>query len=157
MRKLILVLAVVVALVTASAAFALAGPRLGGTFNVVGTIHANDFGIPDGPTTPDVWKFTSKCRRGQCRTVKVDRDGGNHAHYKSTLTRVRKNVYKGTEGPYPYSCPDNAHSTFTAKHTIKITKSKNGKATEFSGKSNVKIANCGFASFVNYTLKGKMR
>jgi hypothetical protein len=155
-RKLFLALAVAGSLaVMAPVVLAAGGPRIAGTFDVTGTIHANDFGVADGTTTPDVWKF-SGCRKAGCRKVKLDRDGGNHAHYKSTLTKVRKGVYKGTEGPYPYSCPNSPNATFTAKHTVRVTKTKDGKATAFSGKSNVKIANCPF-TFVNYTLKGKLR
>jgi hypothetical protein len=155
-RKLFLALAVAGFLVMVPAAMAAIGARLAGTFDVTGTIKENDFGIPPGTKTPDVWKFTG-CRRTGCRRVNVDRDGGNHAHYKSTLRKVRRGVYKGTEGPYPYDCPDNAHSTFTAAHTVKITKAKDGKATVIGGNSKVKIANCGFASFVNYSLSGKRR
>lgn len=157
MRKLFLALAVAgLMAVAAPAVMAAAGPRLAGTFDVVGTIHENDFGIADGTTTPDVFKFTG-CKRGGCAKVKLDRDGGNHSHYKSTLKKVKRGVYKGTEGPYPYSCPDNNASTFTAVHTVKVTKTKGGKATAISGTSKVKIANCGVASFVNYTLKGKIK
>jgi len=36
-------------------------------------------------------------------------------------------VYKGTEGPYPYSCLNDVNATFIAKHTIKVTKSTDGK------------------------------
>ena len=157
MRKftLVLVTLALAGAVTTSAVLAAGGPRLAGTFDVTGTVHANDFGIPDGNTTPDVWKF-SGCRKAGCRRVKLDRDGGNQAHYKSTLTKVRKGVYKGTEGPYPYQCPNAPGATFTAKHTVRVTKTKNGKATAFSGKSIVRIANCMF-SRVDYTLKGKLR
>src|SRR5215210_8084098 len=104
----------------------------------------------------DVFKFTSKCASGGCARVKLDRDGGNHSHYKSTLRKTKPGVYKGTEGPYPYSCLNDANATFTAKHTIRVTKTKNGKATAFSGNSKVTIANCSIATFINYTLKGTL-
>jgi hypothetical protein len=158
-RKLFLALALAgLMAVAAPAVLAAGGPRLAGTFNVVGTIHANDFPgpIPDGTTTKDVFKFTG-CRRGGCAKVKLDRDGGDHSHYKSTLKKVRRGVYKGTEGPYGYKCGNSHASTFTAVHTVKVTKSKDGKATAISGSSKVKIANCDVASFVNYTLKGTIK
>jgi hypothetical protein len=157
-RKLFLALAVaglMAALVPT--VMAAAGPRLAGTFDVVGTIQGNDFGVPAGTTTDDVFKFSSRCKSGECARVKLDRDGGDHSHYKSTLRRVRRGVYKGTEGPEPYSCPDNNAATFTAKHTIKVTKAKKGKATAIGGSTKITIANCDAASFVNYTLKGTLR
>ena len=158
MRKLFLALAVAGSLaIMAPAVLAGAGPRLAGTFDVTGTIKDNDFGIPPDTKTPDVFKFTSKCKSGGCKRVKLDRDGGDHSHYKSTLQKVKRGVYRGTEGPYPYKCPDNANSTFTAQHTVRVSKTKNGKATAFTGSSKVKIANCDFASFVNYSLSGKLR
>jgi hypothetical protein len=158
-RKLILALAAAgLVAILASTAMAAGGRRIAGTFDVVGTIHGNDFPgpIPDGTTTKDVFKF-SGCKKAGCAKVKLDRDGGDHSHYKSTLKKVRRGVYKGTEGPYPYSCPGSPTSTFTAKHTVKITKAKDGKATAIGGSSKVKIANCSVASFVNYTLKGEIR
>ncbi|MEA2462003.1 MAG: hypothetical protein QOH90_2180 [Actinomycetota bacterium] len=156
MRKLILALAAAgLMVVTVPTVLAAGGPRLAGKFKVVGTIHANDFGIPDGTTTPDEFKFTAKCPAPRaCAKIKLDRDGGNHSHYKSTLRKVKPGVYKGTEGPYPYSCIDNNAATFTAKHTIKVTKAKSGKATAIGGSTKITIANCDAASFVNYTLKG---
>lgn len=66
-----------------------AGPRLAGTFDVVGTIKSNDLGIPEGTKTPDVYKFTSRCKSGGCAKVKLDRDGGDHKHYKSKLRKTR--------------------------------------------------------------------
>ena len=58
--------------------------------------------------------------------------------------------------PAPYSCLDNDEATFTAKHVVRVTKTRNGKATAFGGRSNVTIANCSIATFVNYTLKGTL-
>jgi hypothetical protein len=158
-RKLILALAVaglmVVAVPTVMAA---GGPRLAGTFSVVGTIHENDFNpgpIPDGTTTKDVFKFTASCKAPKaCATIALDRDGGKHSHYKSTLRKTARGVYKGTEGPFPYSCPGSNNATFTAKHVIRVTKARNRRAKTIGGTSKVKILNCSFATFVNYTLKG---
>ena len=155
MRKLILVpLAAALVAVAAPAVLAGPGPRLHGTFKTVATIKGNDFGIAEGTKTNDVFKFTSRCPSGSCAKVKLDRDGGNHKHYKSTLRRTAPGVYKGTEGPYPYSCLADTEATFTAKHVVRVTKTKDGKATAFGGRSNVTIADCSIATFINYTLKG---
>jgi hypothetical protein len=156
-RKLLLALAVAGLLVAAPVAVALVKARIAGTYDVDATIQQNDFGVPPGTKTSDVWKFT-KCRRAGCRTVKLDRQGGtSNAHYKSTLHKVRKGVYKGTEGPYPYSCPTNGNATFTAANTVRLTKAKDGKATEWKGTEKTKIQNCDLVSYVNYTLVGKLR
>lgn len=157
MRKLILaLLAAALIAVAAPTVMAGAGPRLHGSFNVVGTIKGNDLGVPAGTKMPDVFKFTSRCKSGGCARVKLDRDGGDHSHYKSTLRKTRPGVYKGTEGPEPYTCLDNDEATFTAKHTIKVTKAPDGKATAIGGKTNITIAGCSAGTFVNYTLKGKL-
>jgi hypothetical protein len=156
-RKLTLaLLAAGLVALSAPAALAGAGPRLHGSFKTVATIKENDFGIAEGTKTNDVFKFTSSCPSGGCARVKLDRDGGKHQHYKSTLRKVRPGVYKGTEGPFAYSCPGSPNATFTAKHTIRVTKTRAGKATAFGGNSKVTIANCSFASFINYTLKGTL-
>jgi hypothetical protein len=160
-RKLIVVLPVAGLLLVVPTVMAAGGPRLAGTFDVVATIHENDFNpgpIPDGTTTKDVFKFTASCKAPKaCAKIKLDRDGGDHSHYKSTLTKTAPGVYKGTEGPFPYTCGNNANATFTAKHVIRVTKAKNRRAKRISGTSKVTIANCPFATFVNYTLKGTLR
>lgn len=157
MRRLILaVLAAGLIAVAAPAVMAGAGPRLHGSFNTVGTIKGNDLGVPAGTKTDDVFKFTSRCKAGACAKIKLDRDGGDNSHYKSTLRKTRPGVYKGTEGPEPYTCLDNDEATFTAKHTIKVTRARNGKATAIGGTTNIKIAGCSAGTFVNYTLKGKL-
>jgi hypothetical protein len=160
-RKLALGLVAAFLAVTAPTVIAAGGPRLAGTFDVVGTIHENDFNpgpIPDGTTTKDVFKFTASCKAPKaCAKIKLDRDGGDHSHYKSTLSKTAAGVYKGTEGPFPYTCGNNADATFTAKHVIRVTKAKNRRAKRIGGTSKVTIANCAFATFVNYTLKGTLR
>jgi hypothetical protein len=160
-RKLALGLVAAFLAVTAPTVIAAGGPRLAGTFDVVGTIHENDFNpgpIPDGTTTKDVFKFTASCKAPKaCAKIKLDRDGGDHSHYKSTLSKTAPGVYKGTEGPFPYTCGNNADATFTAKHVIRVTKAKNRRAKRIGGTSKVTIANCAFATFVNYTLKGTLR
>lgn len=162
MRKLTVALVVVALMAVAvPVVMATGGPRLAGTFNVVATIHENDFNpgpIPDGTTTKDVFKFTAPCRAPKaCAKIKLDRDGGDHSHYKSTLTKTAPGVYKGTEGPFPYKCGNDPNSTFTAKHVIRVTKARNGRARRIGGTSKVTIANCRFATYVNYTLKGTLR
>ena len=133
------------------------GPRLAGKFKVDATIKDNDFGVPQGTVTKDVYRFKSNCESGGCKKVKLDRKGGSvEHHYKSTLRKESKGVYKGTEGPYPYECnvQGGANATFKAKHTIEVTKATNGKAKKIGGKTDIEIDGCPFASFVKYTLKG---
>ena len=158
MRKLFLALAVAAFVaVMAPAAFALVKARIAGTYDVDATFQQNDLGVPAGTKSKDVWKFT-KCRRAGCKTVNLDRQGGTaNAHYKSTLHKVSKGVYKGTEGPFPYKCPQSPNSTFTAANTVRLTKAKHGKATAWKGTEKVKVKNCSFLTFVNYSLVGKLR
>jgi hypothetical protein len=157
-RKLFLAVAVAGFLVAVvPVALAAVKARIAGTYDIDATFQQNDFGVPAGTKTTDVWKFT-KCRKAGCKTVKLDRQGGTaNAHYKSTLHRVRKGVYKGTEGPYPYKCPGTNNATFTAANTVRLTKAKDGKATEFKGTEKTKIQNCSLVSYVNYALVGKLR
>ena len=160
MRKLTLALVALAlaAAVTASAVLAAGGPRLAGTFNVVATIHENDLGVADGTTTKDVFKFTASCKAPKaCAKIKLDRDGGKHQHYKSTLTKTAPGVYKGTEGPYPFTCAGSPNATFVAKHVIRVTKAQSGKAKRIGGTSKVTVANCSFYTFINYTLKGTLK
>ena len=90
--------------------------------------------------------------------MNLDRQGGTaNAHYKSTLHKVSKGVYKGTEGPFPYKCPQSPNSTFTAANTVRLTKAKDGKATVWKGTEKVKVQKCSFLTFVNYSLVGKLR
>jgi hypothetical protein len=125
---------------------------------VIATIHENDLGVADGTTTKDVFKFTASCKAPKaCAKIKLDRDGGNHSHYKSTLTKTAPGVYKGTEGPYPLTCAGSPNATFTAKHVIRVTKARNGKARRIGGTSKVAAENCSFYSFINYTLKGTLK
>ena len=141
--------------VLASSAAAKGGPRLNGSFDVVATIHANDFGVPDGTTTNDIYKFKSTCKSGGCKTVDLDRDGGDGSHYKSTLSRTEPGVYDGVEGPEPYACIGNDEATFTAEHHIEVTKAKRGKAKKIGGTTEISISGCGGLTFVDYTLAGK--
>ena len=61
----------------------------------------------------DVFKFTASCKAPKaCAKIKLDRDGGDHSHYRSTLTKTAAGVYKGTEGPFPYKCPGSPSATF---------------------------------------------
>jgi hypothetical protein len=154
----LMMLAVAVGLIAVLTPIATAGkgPRLAGSFKVVATIKDNDLGVPEGTKTNDVYKFKSTCDSGACAKVKLDRDGGNHKHYKSTLHKESPGLYKGTEGPYPYDCPGTDDARFTAKHTIEVTKARNGKAKKIGGKTNITIAGCSFGTFVKYSLKGEL-
>jgi hypothetical protein len=143
----------------ASVVTAGSGPRLNGKFQVDATIKGNDFGIPQGTVTKDIFRFDSPCDSGGCKKVKLDRKGGSvEHHYKSTLHKESKGVYKGTEGPYKFECdiPGGQNATFIAKHTIEVTKVKNGKAKKFEGKSNVEVDGCPAGSFIKYALKGAL-
>ena len=158
MRRLVILVAVVgVFAAVASVVTAGSGPRLAGKFKVDATIKGNDFGIPRGTVTPDIFRFDSPCDSGGCKKVKLDRKGGSKEHhYKSTLHKQSKGVYEGTEGPYKFECniPGAQNPTYTAEHTIEVTKVKNGKAKKFEGKSNVEVDGCPAGSFIHYALKG---
>ena len=158
MRRLVILVAVAAVFATlASVVTAGGGPRLDGKFKVDATIKGNDFGIPQGTVTKDIFRFDSPCDSGGCDKVKLDRKGGStEHHYKSTLDKKSKGVYKGTEGPYKFVCdiPGGEDATFIAKHTIEVTKTKNGKAKKFEGKSNVEVDGCPAGSFIKYDLKG---
>jgi hypothetical protein len=63
---------------------------------------------------------------------------------KSTLRKTKPGVYEGNEGPEPYSCvsPIGKPGQFTAHHKIKVTKSKNGRATKIAGQTTIQITGC---------------
>lgn len=155
MRRLMTCLgaAAVVLAVVANTGAASGGPRLQGAFKIAATIQGNDFGIRKGTKTADVYKLTPTCPSGGCANVKLDRDGGNHAHYKSTLHRVASGKYKGTEGPEAYNCPDNSAGSFTADHAIAVTRSENGRATKFTGSIKIHFKGC-TEKYINYTIVG---
>lgn len=157
-RLVILVMAVGMFAVLTSVVTAGGGPRLDGKFKVDATVKDNDFRIPQGTVTKDVYRFRSPCDSGACKKVKLDRKGGSvEHHYKSTLTKVSPGVYKGTEGPYPYTdcnVPGGENASFKANHKIEVTKARNGKAKKIGGKTDIEIDGCPFGSFVKYTLKG---
>ena len=160
MRRLVVLIAIagVFALLT-SVVTAGSGPRLDGKFNVDATFKDNDFGVPQGSVTKDIFRFKSTCDSGGCKKVKLDRKGGStEHHYKSTLHKESKGVYKGTEGPYEFECNVQGaqNPTFIAKHTIEVTKARNGKAKKIEGKSNVEVDGCPAGSFIKYALKGRL-
>ena len=132
-RLMLLVLAAAVFTALTSVVTAGGGPRLAGKFNVDATIKGNDFQIPQGTVTKDVYRFKSPCDEGACKTVKLDRKGGSvEHHYKSTLQKDSPGVYKGTEGPYPYDCNVQGaqNPTFKAKHTIEVNESREREGEE---------------------------
>lgn len=156
MRKLIVSIAAVAvfAIGMTGTGDAADAPRLDGTFKVVATVKANDFGIAPGTKAQETYKFKSTCPSGSCKKVKLLRTD-NGGTYKSTLKSAGSGVYEGTEGPYPYpSCLDNGAATFTADHKIKVTDSDHGDATKISGTTNVQVAGCTSFSFVDYKLRG---
>jgi len=65
----------------ASVGTAGSGPRLDGKFQVDATIKDNDFGIPQGTVTKDIFRFKSPCESGGCKKVKLDRKGGSVEHH----------------------------------------------------------------------------
>jgi hypothetical protein len=133
------------------------GPRLDGSFNVTGTMQGDDIGIPAGTNSTDTYTFKSTCGSGACAKVKLTRASGGR-NVKSTLKKTAPGVYKGTEGPEPYTCvkPLGAPGQFTGDHTIKVTKSKNGLATQISGTTAIHITGC-TETFENVALKGKIK
>jgi hypothetical protein len=145
MRKLVIVAVGVTLLLVAgaSAGQASKGPRLDGSFRMTATILSNDIGIPPGTVTSDVYVFKSTCPKGGCAKVGLTRESGGR-DVKSTLHRTAPGVYKGNEGPEPYTCvkPIGAPGQFTGEHRIKVTKSKNGRAKKISGNTVIHITGC---------------
>jgi hypothetical protein len=120
------------------------GPRLNGSFQMTATILGNDIGIPPGSVTSEVYVFKSTCGgTGGCAKVGLTRESGGR-DVKSTLNRTAPGVYKGIEGPEPYTCvnPIGAPGQFTGQHKITVTKAKNGKAKKVSGKLVIHITGC---------------
>lgn len=158
MRKLTVatVVAVLFAIAAASAVQAGSGPRLNGVFKMTATILNNDMGIPSGTVTTDVYTFKSTCGSGGCPKVQLTRKSGNR-NVKSSLHQTAPGVYKGNEGPQPYTCitPLGAAGQFTGQHTIKVTKVKNGLAQAISGKLVVHITGCK-ETVEEVALKGKL-
>lgn len=145
MRKLFIFSAGLGLLIAAVAGVSLAagGAKLNGKFDVTQTIGANDIGIPNGQKAQDTYTFKSTCKSGACKTVTLTRKSGAR-NVKSTLTRNKKGVYVGSEGPAAYTCvnPIGTPGTFTGDHTVKVTKSKKGKATRISGTLVTHIKGC---------------
>jgi hypothetical protein len=144
-------------LAVVAVAMAGGGPRLNGTFDAAVTIQGNDIGIPAGTKTTDTYVFKSTCKSGACAKVKLTRKAGGR-NVKSTLKKTAPGVYKGTEGPEPYTCvkPLGAPGQFTGDHTIKVTKAKNGLATKISGTTAIHITGC-TETYENVALKGKLK
>jgi hypothetical protein len=133
------------------------GPRLHGAFDVTGTVAGNDVGVPAGTKTSEIYSFKSSCGSGGCAAVTLTRKSASRK-IKSTLKKVSPGVYKGSEGPSPYTCvnPLGAPGQFTADHRIKVTKSSDGMATRIVGEIKVHITGCN-ETFENAALKGRLR
>jgi hypothetical protein len=159
MRKSIAAAAGVILLVVAMVGVgqAAGGPRLSGSFNVTMTIGGNDIGIPPGTVGTDVYTFKSTCGAGACSKVTLTRKSGGR-NFKSTLKKTALGLYKGTEGPFAYTCvkPLGAPGQFTADHKVKVTKSENGLAKKISGEIKIHITGC-TETFENGTLSGKKK
>ncbi|MEK6252311.1 MAG: hypothetical protein AABM43_10280 [Actinomycetota bacterium] len=121
------------------------------------TIQGNDIGIPPGTNTTDAYKFKSTCGSGACSRVGLIRKSGGR-NVKSTLHKTAPGVYKGTEGPEPYTCvtPRDAPGQFTGDHKIKVTKSADGLAKKISERTQIHITDC-TETFENVSLKGKLK
>jgi hypothetical protein len=164
MRRRTALVVAIAALLAVATSVVTAAPaaRLNGRFNVVSTITANNFtGVKKGTKSRDVYTFTARCTKGACARVTLARAGGSsRKNYRSTLSRTTSGTYTGTEGPFAYSCPvssGNRAATFSARHTIKVTRSSTtGRVTAFTGTSRFTIRNCKVGTFVNYSLKGTL-
>lgn len=159
MRKLTIAAAAAALLLVAFASTVEAGkgPRLNGSFKVTATILRNDIGIPEGSVTSDTYVFKSTCGgTGACSKVGLTRESGDR-NVKSTLKKTAPSVYKGNEGPEPYTCvkPIGAPGEFTGEHKITVTKSKNGKATKITGKTVIHITGC-TETIEEVSLRGKL-
>ncbi|HEU4600304.1 MAG TPA: hypothetical protein VFS26_11170 [Solirubrobacterales bacterium] len=146
MRKALIgsVVAVSVLSLVGASSLAGSGPRLNGTFQVTGTVLNNDIGIPEGTEITDVFVFKSTCGgTGGCAKAVLTRKSGGR-NFKSTLKRKAPGVYKGTEGPYPYTCVDpiGTKGQFTGQNKITVTKAKKGKAIKISGKLVDRYTGC---------------
>src|SRR3954453_20191247 len=146
MRKLIVVIAGAALLLVGGARAKQGGPgpRLDGSFRMTATIMGNDIGIEPGAVTTDVYVFKSTCGgKGGCAKVGLRRESGDR-DVKSTLHRTAPGVYKGTEGPEPYTCikPLGDPGQFTGDHKITVTKSKNGRARKVTGRLVIHITGC---------------
>ena len=133
--------------------------RLTGTFKVAGTVTSTDItGLSPGDKTKDVYEFKPTCNHGVCDNVKLTRDRGSAPDVKSTVKRIKPGVYKGTEGPEPYTClsPFGDPGTFTGVNEIKITDSSHGKPTKISGTSKIKLHGCD-ETFENTSIKGTLK
>jgi hypothetical protein len=159
MRKAMITVGItsLLVLVAATGGMEGSGPRLNGTFQVTATILGNDIGIPAGTETTDVYVFKSTCGgTGGCAKVGLTRKSGNR-NVKSTLSRSAPGVYKGTEGPEPYTCvsPIGNKGQFTGDHKITVTKAKNGKAKKITGKLVIHITGCD-ETVEEASLRGKL-
>jgi len=145
MRKAIVAaVSVSVLVLSAPASLAGSGPRLNGTFQVTGTVQNNDIGIPAGTEITDVYVFKSTCGgTGGCPKVVLTRKSAGR-NFKSTLKKQAPGVYKGTEGPYPYTCVDpiGTKGTFKGQNKITVTKAKKGKAIKISGRLVDRFTGC---------------
>jgi hypothetical protein len=157
-RKLMIVLAAAALLAAASAyGKGSSGPRLNGSFRMTATILSNDIGIPPGTVTTDVYVFKSTCGgSGACNRVGLTRESGER-DIKSTLRMTAPGVYKGSEGPAPYTCvkPIGAPGQFTGDHKITVTQSKAGRVTKVSAKTVIHITGC-TETVEEVTLRGKL-
>jgi hypothetical protein len=158
-RKLMIVVAGVALLLVAASAYGKGsnGPRLDGSFRMTATILSNDIGIPPGTVTTDVYVFKSTCGgSGACNRVGLTRESGER-DIKSTLRMTAPGVYKGSEGPAPYTCvkPPGAAGQFTGDHKITVTRSKAGRVARISGKTVIHITGC-TETVEEATLKGKL-
>jgi hypothetical protein len=159
MRRLAIAGGCVVLLLAASIGIVEAskGPRLDGSFNVTGTVQGNDIGIPAGTATTDVYVFKSTCPAGACAKVRLTRDAGERK-VQSTLKKTAPGVYRGTEGPAPYTCVDpiGTKGTFTGDHKIVVTKAKDGRAKKISGTIEIHITGSG-ETYEDAALKGALK
>lgn len=148
--------ALIVLVTVASAKQASSGPRLDGSFRMTATILSNDIGIPPGSVTTDVYVFKAACGKGSCAKVGLTRESGGR-DVKSTLHKTAPGVYKGNEGPEPYTCvnPIGAPGEFTGEHKITVTKSVNGRAKKVSGKTVIHITGC-VETIEEVSLRGKL-
>ena len=145
-KKLVAVTTLVLAFAVFSYfASAAGGPHLDGKFKVTETVGDNDYTpqIPEGSKIEETFIFNATCNSGACRKVKLTRKGSTR-RVKSTLHKVRKGVYKGTEGPENYVCvnPLGDPGTFTNDIKVRVTKTVDGDATKIAGNMHVELQGC---------------
>ena len=109
--------------------------RLQGVFEIIGQ--------SEGKTVRRDFAFSPLCATGPCRKVALRREGPRGKHFRSTLKRTGTGRYKGKEPRQRIGrCKDGGKLLQSAKHRVKITRARNGRATAIRGRVRFKLSGC---------------